>query len=130
MFEQAPKKILIVDDEQDILNALTKSLTRRKFEVYTATNGYDAIGSAQQNKPDLIILDIMLPDMDGKQVARVLSDEPETQKIPIIFLSGVATAEEATKGEIYHHDLLTKPVPLQGILAAIQKVFPKLDIVE
>ena len=88
------KKILVVDDEQDLLKVLGDRLTAAKYNVITASNGIEAVKMAKQQKPDLIILDIMLPGIDGGKVEEILKDDEQTKKIPIIILSALYTKED------------------------------------
>ena len=90
----AKKKILIVDDEKDILLMLEKRLIAEGYSVLTADNGKDAITIAKSKSPDLVILDVLMPDMDGGEVAKKLKDNFRTQNIPIIFLTALLTREE------------------------------------
>jgi CheY-like chemotaxis protein len=93
------KKILIVDDEPDTLEVLGKRLEQSGYEVLKASSGPDALNVAKSEKPNLIILDIFMPEMDGGAVAQSLRADPETQSIPIIFLSCLFTkSEEAQEG--------------------------------
>ena len=83
------KKILIVDDEKDVCSVLEKGLTSEGYFVLTASNGNDAIVLAKSRHPDLIILDVLMPDMDGGEDARRLKDVTGTKDIPVIFLTGM-----------------------------------------
>jgi len=104
------KKILAVDDEPSIVRLVTATLNARGYEVIAATNGEEALEMVARERPDLIVCDIMMPKMDGREVARRLAADPSTRAIPLIFLSAVgdiqnqlSTLEEA--GQEY----LTKP---------------------
>ena len=88
------KKILIVDDENDVLILLKKGLTVKGYFVITATNGEDAIVLARSKHPDLIILDVLMPGMDGPEVDAKLKEDPKTKDIPIMFLTGLYTKKE------------------------------------
>ena len=81
------KKILIVEDEQDIREIIKISLMQDGFQVIEANNGKDAIKLAKEEKPDLITMDIMMPNIDGFQAAKILKEDPQTKDIPIIILS-------------------------------------------
>ena len=81
------KKILIVDDEDDIVYALRMQLEARKFTVVTANNGQEALNVARTQKPDLIILDLMLPKIDGYKVCRMLKFDEKYKNIPIIMFT-------------------------------------------
>ena len=88
------KRILIVDDEPKVLNALELRLSAEGFEVLKATNGKEALSQALRHSPDLIILDVLLPDLDGTQVVAFLSDNPATESIPIVFLTALQNKQE------------------------------------
>lgn len=91
----AKKRILIVDDDQQIVELLTDVLKRdSRFEVSSAGNGYDAGLLTQQIRPHLILLDYMLPDINGNLVCQRIKSNPELQDIKIIFVSGVVNQEE------------------------------------
>jgi two-component system alkaline phosphatase synthesis response regulator PhoP len=80
-------KILLVDDEPDILEFISYNLLKEGFEVFTCNNGKDAIRLAQQEKPSLIILDVMMPDLDGIETCRVIRETPELKGVLIAFLT-------------------------------------------
>ena len=88
------KKILAVDDENDALLILKTSLGGEGYNVITATNGYDALALAQEEKPDLIILDLLMPEMDGFEVLQELKSSDTTGEIPVIVVSGVSEREK------------------------------------
>ena len=120
----AVKKILIVDDEKEVLTHLTKILERFNCEVVSAALGKEALKLARETKPGLIILDIVLPDIDGGEVAYILAQSPETAEIPILFLTGMVTpAETSTKEIIGKHHLMAKPVIPDELLTVINKVY-------
>ena len=82
------KKILIVDDNKDALFMLEQELAARGYSVISTDNAKDALSLAKSERPDLMILDIFMPDMCGGEVARILKDAPETENIPVIYISG------------------------------------------
>lgn len=86
------KKILLIDDEQDILEILSYNLEKAGFDVYTAQNGNEGIGKAKEIVPDMILLDVMMPEKDGIETCQDLRRIPELQKTLIVFLS--ARSEE------------------------------------
>jgi DNA-binding response OmpR family regulator len=104
-------KILTVDDEPSITKLVSATLMARGYEVITASSGPEALAAAATQKPALIILDIMMPGMDGKEVHRRLAADPATAKIPILFLSAVGDFEgqlhEIEAGGFV--DFITKP---------------------
>ena len=91
------KKILIVDDDEVFLKMLAKTLKSSGYSVSQATNGKDAIDIAKKWRPALIILDIMMPEMDGGEAALVLEKNPATKKIPIIFMTSLLKKEDENK---------------------------------
>jgi len=88
------KTILLVDDDMVNLTILKTLISGAGYSVLTAENGREALTVAGKNAPDLIILDIMMPEMDGTELATVLKGDPRTHKIPIIFLSSLISAKE------------------------------------
>lgn len=82
------KKILIVDDEKDVLFMLEQELAAKGYSVIATDNGKDALSLAKSERPDLIILDILMPHLSGGEVARILKESPETENIPVIYISG------------------------------------------
>ena len=118
----AKKKILIVDDEKDTLLLLEKRLIAEGYSVLTADNGKDAITIAKSKSPDLIILDVLMPDMDGGEVAEKLKDSPRTKNIPIIFLTALFTRkEEYAKNHIVADNItFAKPFDPEELLDEIK----------
>lgn len=114
-------KILIVDDEPDILDFLSYNLRREGFEVITAASGKEALETALKTRPNLIILDIMMPEMDGVEVCRRLRANPEFDKTTITFL----TAREEDISQINALDVggddyITKPIKPQVFISRIK----------
>ena len=122
----ARKKLLIVDDEPDAAIILAKNLKARGYEVYTASNGLDAIAMAKTNGPDLIILDILMPGMDGTEIAAELQEEESTRDIPIIFLTCLVTKKTEQIGSKYHdvdkRAFIAKPYDLDKLLLEIDRL--------
>jgi len=117
------KKILIVDDEKDILLTLGKRLTAAGYLVLTADNGLDALALAKSKHPDLIILDIIMPTMEGSEVAAKLKENPLTKNIPIIFLTAILSKEEELnkKHMIADHIIFAKPFDTEELLSQIKE---------
>ena len=88
------KKVLVVDDEPSIRKLLKVALGNRGFEVLEAENGLDAMGVIAAEKPDLVVLDVMMPTMTGHEVHDRLRQKPDTRELPILFLSAAGTFEE------------------------------------
>lgn len=103
-------RILVVDDEPDILSLLVYQFSRNGFRVSTAVDGRSAISSARDEHPDLVVLDLMLPDVDGYEVLKTLREDEETHEIPVILLTARKEEEERVRGfEIGADDYVTKP---------------------
>ena len=92
------KKVMIVDDEPSIAKLAGVKLRKEGFEVIEANSGSEALDKVGSEKPDLIILDIMMPKMDGKEVYKRLQANPKTRKIPVIFLTAVGHFEDQLRG--------------------------------
>ena len=118
----AGKKILLVDDEQDVLSVLSRQLADKGYEVFTAENGVDALQIALAKEPDIAVLDLALPDMDGPEIAEKLKDNEQTKHIPVIFLTALRSKEEEhNKGmSIGGHTVLAKPYDLEEIIERIE----------
>lgn len=102
--------ILIVDDEPTNLEILSEALEDR-YDIMCATNGEDALEAALEDLPDLILLDVMMPEMDGYQICRALKADPLTVDIPVIFLTGLSGSSDETKGlELGAADYISKPI--------------------
>jgi len=123
MEAQDKKKILLVDDEEEVLDLLGNTLKRHGYEVVLASCGADAIELARQVMPDLIILDMVMPDIYGADVAKALSKDFETKDIPIVFLTGIADSSDESFGikAGKHYGVLAKPVDEAKLLAAIKE---------
>ena len=91
------KKILIVDDEPNILKVLGRRLSQEGYSVMEAQNGEEGVMKAKADPPNLIILDMAMPGMDGPDVARIIREDEATKNIPIIFLTCLYTKEEEKK---------------------------------
>lgn len=115
------KKILIVDDDKVTLKALESILMRAGYTVTPISLGKEAIRIARTDSIDLIILDIMMPDMDGGEVAHTLKNDPETQHIPIMFLSSLITKnEEKSSSKRAGICLISKPYDREELLYQIR----------
>lgn len=121
---QMQKKILIIDDEPDIRDIVRFYLIEEGFSILEASNGHEGILKAQHEKPDAIILDIMMPGLNGFEVAKHLKDDPNTKDIPIIILSVLATDSQFRQGIL---DYISKPFRQEDLVNIIKKVFEKID---
>ena len=118
------KKILIVDDETDVLSMLGKRLVAEKYSVIKADKGADALVLAKSEHPDLIILDLEMPDIYGGDIARMIKEDPETSDIPIMFLTGMflKEAEEERDHIIAGHLFFAKPYDARELVTAIKEL--------
>jgi len=116
-----PKKILVVDDEKDIVEMLKYNLEKEGYTVFTALNGKRAIEQAQENKPNLILLDIMMPEMDGWEVCKQLMKDEKTSTIPVIFLTAKGSEVDEVVGlELGADDYIVKPISIRKLIARIK----------
>lgn len=122
-------KILVVDDEKDIVDIIKYNLEQEgEFEVLTASNGKDALGLSETEKPDLILLDIMMPEMNGFDVCKQLKTYTPTSKIPVIFLTAKENEIDEIIGlEIGADDYIQKPISPRKIIARIKSVIRRVN---
>jgi CheY-like chemotaxis protein len=110
-------KLLIVDDEVAILEALTDILAVEGYEVATAGNGAEGLKRASDERPDLILLDLMMPVMDGQEMLRRLKEDPQLREIPVVVMS----AGRVTKAELRGSRFLAKPFELDDLLDTVNE---------
>lgn len=119
----AGESLLVVEDEQDILNLLAYNLENAGYKVHKAGTGSQGVVKAREHVPDLILLDLMLPDFDGMEVCRRLRQDPKTQNIPIIMLTAKSEDEDIVHGlEAGANDYVTKPFSPKVLEARIRNV--------
>ncbi len=116
-----PKKILVVDDEPKIVKIVAFRLNEQGYQVITASDGQEALRKARQERPDLIILDIMIPKGDGGAVAEALRQDPQTMRIPILFLTSLVDGQQL---ELEGHTIagnlfLAKPIDSNKLLSLV-----------
>ena len=116
-------KILVADDEEDVLNLVSINLKSAGYTIIQAVNGREAVGKARAQLPLLIILDIMLPEMSGLEVCKVLKGDPLTSKIPIIMLTAKAEEVDRIVGlELGADDYITKPFSPRELVLRVKSV--------
>ncbi len=121
-----PPKILIVDDEPDILEFIKYLLEREEYQVETATNGTEAIQKSKTFKPELILMDVMMPVMDGVEACRQIKLKPETKNIFIIFLTARSEEYSEIAGfEAGADDYICKPVKPRVLLSRIKAILKR-----
>lgn len=127
--EAGPVKVLIAEDERDIRELVSFTLTFGGYQVVEVANGEAAMQKAQEERPDLIILDVRMPRMSGYEVCKALKALPATQDIPVVFLSAKGQQREVSEGlEVGATAYILKPFAPDDLLdqiAAILREFPK-----
>lgn len=122
------KKILVVDDESKIRELLEIRLSAEGYEVISAKDGEEAVMMAKKYLPNLILMDVMMPKMDGSEAVGELNGDSSTKNIPVIFLTSMITKEEETNQafginlDVKKHHFIAKPFDTQSLLMEIQKV--------
>jgi two-component system, OmpR family, alkaline phosphatase synthesis response regulator PhoP len=122
------RKILIVDDEPDILEILEYNLKQEGYLIYKAKDGLEAVKKADTHLPDLIIMDVMMPNMDGIEAGRIIKSKKEHKDVHLIFLS--ARNEEYTEIAAFNigaNDFINKPVKIRSLIGRIDAHFKRLD---
>jgi CheY-like chemotaxis protein len=138
---QYKQRVLIIDDNRSLVLAAERVLQKEGYDVSTAFDGTQGLEKARAEKPDLILLDIVMPEIDGYEVCRRLKKDPETADIPVIFLSVKGETDE-TKGapaeglkeidmayECGASNFLTKPVPADKLVDAVRSELSFLDTI-
>jgi two-component system alkaline phosphatase synthesis response regulator PhoP len=124
------KKVLIIDDEEFFCRALKKNLQlKTNFHVLTANNGDDGIRLAQSQKPSIILLDIMMPKMDGTDVAEALLADPATKHTPIIFVTAIINEDDIkdNDGVVGGRTFIAKPVKTEDLIKKINAALKDID---
>lgn len=117
------ESILIIDDEEDIVNILSYNLKNEGFTVYTASSGQEGINKAVQKKPDLVLLDVMMPEMDGMEVCTELRSNPKTQNVRICFLTARNEDYSQIAGfDAGADDYVAKPVKPKVLISRIKAI--------
>ncbi len=117
-------KVLVVDDEEPILELLKYNLEKNGYEVKTALDGAKAVDIAKKFVPDLVLLDIMMPKMDGVETCRLLRDLPELQKMFVVFLTARSEEySEVAAFDIGADDYITKPIKPRALMSRISALF-------
>lgn len=117
----AGKKVLVVDDESFIINLLVNGLTEEGFEVITANNGFEAILAVEEQQPDIVITDIMMPRLTGMEFLKALKNNPATAKVPVLLISAMDQADIVQQGlEMGAVDYITKPFKINEIIGKLR----------
>lgn len=112
--------VLVVDDVPLNLKLVTKMLTRFNFRIRTAANGLQALEAVREEIPDLILLDILMPVMDGFDMLKILRANPATEKVRVIILSALNSNEDVVKGfNLGANDFITKPIIMEKLVHSV-----------
>jgi CheY-like chemotaxis protein len=116
------KAILIADDDPDILGIVSMSLETQGYTVYTATNGREAVDGAREHRPDLVLLDMMMPVLSGYEAVSELKTDETTRDIPVVGLSAKAmTTDMERANDAGIDDYITKPFRIAQVLLTVEK---------
>ena len=117
----AKERILVIDDEKDLLELLEYNLSKEGYQVSGLTSGEAALKAVRINPPDLIVLDLMLPGIDGMELCRILKNDPHTRHIPILMLTAKSEESDVVVGlEVGADDYITKPFSPKVLMARIR----------
>lgn len=115
-------KVLVIEDEKDILELIRYNLAREGYQVTTADSGEKGLKAAKSKPPDVIVLDLMLPGMDGLEVCRLLKSDPRTRRVPVIMLTAKSEETDIVTGlELGADDYMTKPFSPKVLIARLRK---------
>ncbi len=118
------RKVLVVDDDEHILRSLAQYLELEEFSVKTASGGAEALALVESDRPDLVVLDVMMPEMDGFEVLENLRRKPETEKLPVIMLTARDQHGDILKGyQMGVSSYMVKPFNLDELVEVINQVF-------
>jgi phosphate regulon transcriptional regulator PhoB len=115
--------ILVIDDEKDLIELVRYNLEKDGFDVIAATDGQSGLEVVKKHRPDLVVLDLMMPGMDGLQICKQLRSDPRTGRIPVIMLTAKATEADRIVGlELGADDYITKPFSPREVVARVKAV--------
>lgn len=119
--------VLVVEDESDVVDLVRYNLNRAGFTVLIAVNGLEGLEMARKNRPDVIVLDLMMPEMDGLTLCKTLKKDPETEKIPVLMLTAKGEPAERVQGlELGADDYVTKPFSPRELVLRVQALLRRL----
>jgi DNA-binding response OmpR family regulator len=120
--------VLVVDDEPDVLRLLEVVLGNHGHRVITARTGLEALAAAQEQRPDLVLLDVMMDDMDGWEVLRLLKMDEQTRELPVVMVSARTEPRDKIRGlQEGAVDYLTKPFTMEHVLGTVEAVLRGAD---
>ncbi len=115
-----PKRILVADDDHKVSFLMQVKLEGKGYQVLTAKDGEEALEKVKKEKPDLLILDVRMPKLDGDQVYMTLRSNPDTKKLPILMLTGLRTESEIEAG--HEENIFAKPVDFDKLFVKIRQL--------
>ncbi|MDO9557878.1 MAG: response regulator [Coriobacteriia bacterium] len=121
------KKVLVVDDEPAIANLAKIKLTNQGFDVTTANSGKEALASVASDPPDVMVLDVMMPGMDGWEVASRMKGDPDTKHIPILMLTALGLGEESRPEFVNVDEYYTKPFDGATLVKIVRRLAGRDD---
>jgi two-component system cell cycle response regulator len=114
-------RILVVDDDEVNLELLVAILESEHYVVSTATDGFEALAKIEAEKPDIVLLNVMMPGLDGFETCRRIKADPAMARIPVVMITGLADVADRVRGfEAGADDFLTKPVNLLALMASVR----------
>lgn len=120
--------ILVIDDEKDFARLVVRALESEGYDVIVAADGKTGLKIAREHRPDLVVLDLTMPDIDGLEVCKALRSEPRSARLPILVLSGRASAADRVLGlELGADDYLVKPFVSQELVARVKAILRRAD---
>ena len=124
-------RILLIDDEDDILEFVKYNLVRDGYEVFTASNGAEGLQTALKVKPHLILLDMMMPVLDGIETCKALRSSPALKNVMIVFLSAVGSEETQLQGyDAGADDYINKPIKMNILRSRVQAILKRIEPIE
>jgi two-component system, OmpR family, phosphate regulon response regulator PhoB len=128
MTENPGKKILIVDDEADVTDLVSYHLKAKGYQVQTLNNPNGSLSAARSFTPDLVILDVMMPDLNGVQICRLLRADPQLKNVPVIFLTAKAEESDRIQGlETGADDYICKPFSTKELVLRVQSILRRVS---
>ena len=125
------ERILIVEDEPDVAEMIRYNLERADYQAIVACSGQEALEAAEFHAPDLVLLDIMLPDLNGWEVCNILRDSAKSHSIPILMLTALSSEEARVKGlTLGADDFVTKPFSIKELLLRVRKMIDRRHVLK
>lgn len=125
---KGPEAILVVEDEKDVRDLLAENFRREGYQVATARSGRDALSAVKRKRPDLVLLDLMLPDVDGIEVCKQLKYNPDTRAIPVVILTAKSEESDVVLGlGVGAEDYIEKPFRMRELIARVKTALRRMN---